>query len=535
MSEAGPRSASSWAASPTGRRCSTPPRRSTGLASPTKRASSRPTARPSGSTNMRARRQGRGLKAIIAGAGGAAHLPGMAAAMTPLPVLGVPVESHALKGSTACCRSCRCRPASRSRTFAIGHAGAINAALFAAAIAGARRYGGRRRPWPTGGARRPTPSPNSRRRDGPLIADAARRARTIGILGGGQLGRMTALAAARLGYRCHIFAAEPDSPGGAGLRRRDGRAHYDDRAAIAPLRRRGRRRDLRVRKRPGGRGAPGRRACKPVLPRPEILEIAQDRLREKDFLRSIGIATARFPRGRRRRRPRRRDARLGRPAVLKTVRLGYDGKGQVLLTRRHRCSTRRGAAWAASAGHPRGLCRFPLRDLGDRRARRRRRDGRSTRRSRTGTSTTSSTRPSRRRGLPRTPRPKPSAIARHIAERLDLVGVLAVEMFVDQRRAACWSTRWRRGRTIPATGRSTPAPPASSSSWCARSAACRSARPSGTRDAVMKNLIGRDVDALARCARRPAGQAAPLRQERGAARPQDGPRHPAVAAVLARV
>ena len=57
---------------------------------------------------------GRGLKVIVAGAGGAAHLPGMAASMTRLPVLGVPVESQALSAaSTACSRSSRCRPACR--------------------------------------------------------------------------------------------------------------------------------------------------------------------------------------------------------------------------------------------------------------------------------------------------------------------------------------------------------------------------------------------------------------------------------------
>ncbi len=55
-----------------------------------------------------------GFKVVIAGAGGAAHLPGMTAAMTPLPVFGVPVESKALSGRTACSRSCRCPPASRS-------------------------------------------------------------------------------------------------------------------------------------------------------------------------------------------------------------------------------------------------------------------------------------------------------------------------------------------------------------------------------------------------------------------------------------
>ena len=58
--------------------------------------------------------EARGLRVIIAGAGGAAHLPGMCAAKTHLPVLGVPVQSSMLSGSIRCCPSCRCRPACRS-------------------------------------------------------------------------------------------------------------------------------------------------------------------------------------------------------------------------------------------------------------------------------------------------------------------------------------------------------------------------------------------------------------------------------------
>ena len=58
--------------------------------------------------------EGRGLEVLVAGAGGAAHLPGMLAAITILPVLGVPVESKMLRGSTRSCRSCRCRGAYRS-------------------------------------------------------------------------------------------------------------------------------------------------------------------------------------------------------------------------------------------------------------------------------------------------------------------------------------------------------------------------------------------------------------------------------------
>jgi 5-(carboxyamino)imidazole ribonucleotide mutase len=76
----------------------------------------------------------RGLKAIIAGAGGAAHLPGMTASMTSLPVLGVPVESHALKGMDSLLSIVQMPAGVPVGTLAIGRAGAINAALLAAAM-----------------------------------------------------------------------------------------------------------------------------------------------------------------------------------------------------------------------------------------------------------------------------------------------------------------------------------------------------------------------------------------------------------------
>ena len=78
--------------------------------------------------------QGRGLKLIIAGAGGAAHLPGMAASMTALPVLGVPIESQALKGMDSLLSIVQMPAGVPVGTLAIGRAGAVNAALLAAAI-----------------------------------------------------------------------------------------------------------------------------------------------------------------------------------------------------------------------------------------------------------------------------------------------------------------------------------------------------------------------------------------------------------------
>ena len=94
--------------------------------------------------------KGRGLKLIIAGAGGAAHLPGMAASMTELPVLGVPVESKALKGIDSLLSIVQMPAGVPVGTLAIGRAGAVNAALFAAAMlaaAGDEALAGRLAEW----------------------------------------------------------------------------------------------------------------------------------------------------------------------------------------------------------------------------------------------------------------------------------------------------------------------------------------------------------------------------------------------------
>jgi 5-(carboxyamino)imidazole ribonucleotide mutase len=80
--------------------------------------------------------KGRGLKVIVAGAGGAAHLPGMTASMTSLPVLGVPVESATLKGQDSLLSIVQMPAGIPVGTLAIGRAGAVNSALLAAAIVG---------------------------------------------------------------------------------------------------------------------------------------------------------------------------------------------------------------------------------------------------------------------------------------------------------------------------------------------------------------------------------------------------------------
>jgi 5-(carboxyamino)imidazole ribonucleotide mutase len=92
---------------------------------------------------------GRGLKVIVAGAGGAAHLPGMAASMTHLPVLGVPVESKALSGMDSLLSIVQMPAGVPVGTLAIGKAGAVNAALLAASILaiGDEALSGRLQAW----------------------------------------------------------------------------------------------------------------------------------------------------------------------------------------------------------------------------------------------------------------------------------------------------------------------------------------------------------------------------------------------------
>ena len=119
-------------------------------------------------------------------------------------------------------------------------------------------------------------------------------------------------------------------------------------------------------------------------------------------------------------------------------------------------------------------------------------------------------------------------IAETIASALDYVGVLAVEMFVvpRQRRAdACWSTRSRRGCTIPAIGRSTAPRSRSSSSISAPLPAGRSASRSATAQVTMTNLIGDDILDYERWLTDARRHGASLRQGPAAAGPQDGPRH----------
>jgi 5-(carboxyamino)imidazole ribonucleotide synthase len=250
----------------------------------------------------------------------------------------------------------------------------------------------------------------------------------IGIVGGGQLGRMTALAAARLGYRCHILAPEADAPA-MQVTDRATVAAYDDPLALSrfaaavdvvtiefenlpvePLRELAR--------------------SRPVRPGPEVLAICQDRIRERAFLERIGAPVAPHATIRGAADLQAGLERLRTPAVLKTARFGYDGKGQLALAP----DADPDAAWARLGTDVALLEAFIdfEREISVITARAE--DG--ARRSFVPVENQH-----RDHILKRTIAPAPvsarladeaRALAERIAERLELVGLLAVEMFVTR-------------------------------------------------------------------------------------------------------
>ena len=346
---------------------------------------------------------------------------------------------------------------------------------------------------------------------------------TIGIIGGGQLGRMLAIAAAQLGYRCHIFDPHEHPPAA------------DVAAALHArrLRRRGRARSVRPTRsmsRPtSSRICPvAPLACSATSSGPARARspIAQDRAVEKQFIERM------------RRRASRRGARwtawttcaaavaeLGLPLVLKTRRYGYDGKGQAWIRSRGRARTGLGARSARSRRSPKpavdfaaefsvivarwadgrhafwdspenehrdGILRRSTVPVQRRRGRRKstkraRRRCASPRRSAMSASSPSSSSPAR-----------DGPVVNEIAPRVHNSGHWTIEgavtsQFEQHIRAIC-------------------------------------GLPPGSTDlvgggATMDNLIGDDVEPLARAGRRARRPRPPLRQGRSAPRPQDGPRH----------
>lgn len=152
---------------------------------------------------------------------------------------------------------------------------------------------------------------------------------TIGILGGGQLGRMTALAAAQLGYRCHIFCPGEDEPASQVVPRTTV-APYDDEAALAAFAEAVDVVTLEFENVPVATASFLAERL-PMRPGPHVLHTCQNRLREKDFLASINVPTARYMEAAGPEALGRALREFGAPVILKSAEWGYDGKGQVMV------------------------------------------------------------------------------------------------------------------------------------------------------------------------------------------------------------
>ncbi len=152
---------------------------------------------------------------------------------------------------------------------------------------------------------------------------------TIGIFGGGQLGRMLVLAAAQLGFKTHIFCPETDAPAFDVATART-IANYADEEAIRSFARHVDVITFEFENVPASSLLLATDKVK-VEPAPNTLEIIQDRLCEKEFLRKLAIPVAKFTSVDAEEEMSSAAARIGRPAMLKTRRFGYDGKGQVKI------------------------------------------------------------------------------------------------------------------------------------------------------------------------------------------------------------
>jgi 5-(carboxyamino)imidazole ribonucleotide synthase len=169
---------------------------------------------------------------------------------------------------------------------------------------------------------------------------------TIGVLGSGQLGRMLAIAARRMGYRVHVYSPERDTPAGQ-VADREQSAPYEDLDAVRRFAREVSVVTFEFENVPAAAAAAAAEAA-PVRPEGRVLHTTQDRAREKRFLASAGLPVPAFDIVEREAGLDAAVARVGTPAVLKTTRFGYDGKGQARIE----APAAARAAWAAVGGGP---------------------------------------------------------------------------------------------------------------------------------------------------------------------------------------
>ncbi|MGR3721979.1 5-(carboxyamino)imidazole ribonucleotide synthase [Abyssibius alkaniclasticus] len=167
---------------------------------------------------------------------------------------------------------------------------------------------------------------------------------TIGILGGGQLGRMLSVAASRLGLACHIYDPDPNAPA-AQVAAKHVVAGYDDIAALTAFARGVDVITYEFENIPTA-ALDALEALRPIHPNRRALATAQDRIVEKQFLVGLGLNVAPFAPVNSLADLQAALASIGTPAILKTTRLGYDGKGQVRINATDEAE----AAWAQMAG-----------------------------------------------------------------------------------------------------------------------------------------------------------------------------------------
>ncbi|WP_298920695.1 5-(carboxyamino)imidazole ribonucleotide synthase [uncultured Roseobacter sp.] len=169
---------------------------------------------------------------------------------------------------------------------------------------------------------------------------------TIGILGGGQLGRMLSVAAARLGFKTHIF--EPGTnPPAADVAHKLTTAEYDDTAALTRFAQNVDVVTYEFENIPTT-ALDVIEAIVPIRPGREALRVSQDRLIEKTFLQDLGLRVAPFADVTKEAELELAVGKIGMPSILKTRRFGYDGKGQARIKN----SNNIGQAWADMAGQP---------------------------------------------------------------------------------------------------------------------------------------------------------------------------------------
>lgn len=260
--------------------------------------------------------------------------------------------------------------------------------------------------------------------DSDVIAPGA----TIGILGGGQLGRMIALAAAPMGYRCHIFCPEKDSPA-AQVCAAHTVAAYDDQDALAQFAKAVDVVTFEFENIPAATVEFLERHVK-VRPNSRALRVSQNRLEEKNFLNDVGVPTAAYAGAASGASLEAAVRHIGTPCIVKTVTEGYDGKGQV----RVETAANLAAVWDQLKAREAIVERMVDFEMECSVIVARGLDGTCVAFTpgenfhANGILDTTIV-PAR---LPEARRQQAEAIGRHVAEKLDLVGILCVELFVTK-------------------------------------------------------------------------------------------------------